>query len=110
MHKIGHPLNSEFAIGAVDEDGRVYMDEEARLDEIPIKYLESERQTQWKKLKERRKYYTPVHKSLSLKGRIVIIIDDGIATGWTLKAGILAIKEENRKKLSWPLEWVPLKP
>ena len=99
VHKIGHPVNAEFAIGAVDEDGQVYMDEEARLDQIPIKYLESERQLQWKKLKERRAYYTPVHKSLNPKGRIVIIIDDGIATGWTLKAGIQAIKERKPQRI-----------
>src|ERR1700721_3945152 len=49
VHKIGHPKNPEFAIGAVDEDGQVYMEEDARIDEIPIRYLESERQVQWKK-------------------------------------------------------------
>jgi len=99
VRKIGHPINSEFAIGAVDEDGQVYMDEEAPLDQIPIKYLESERQTQWHKLIERRKYYTPVHKSLSPKQRIVILIDDGIATGWTLKAAIQATKERKPQKI-----------
>lgn len=99
VHKIGHPQNPEFAIGAVDEDGQVYMEDDARLDEIPIRYLEAERQVQWKKLKERRKYYTPIHKSLSPKKRVVIIVDDGIATGWTLKAAILAIKERKPEKI-----------
>ena len=99
VHKIPHPHNPEFAIGSVDEDGQVYIEEDARLDEIPIRYLEAERQIQWKRLKERRKYYTPVHKSQNLKGRTVIIIDDGIATGWTLKAAILATREKKPHKI-----------
>jgi len=99
VHKLGHPLNKEFAIGAVDEDGRIYLDDDIELDQIPVKYLESERISQLEKLKQRRKLYTPIHKAINPKNRIVIIVDDGIATGWTLKAAIQAIKDRKPAKI-----------
>lgn len=99
VHKLSHPTNSEFAIGAVDEDGQVYMDKKARFDEIPIRYLETERQKQLEVLKKRRQRYTPIRASLDPKNKVVIIIDDGAATGWTIKAALLAIRERKPKKI-----------
>ncbi len=99
VHKLGHPMNPEFAIGAVDEDGRVYLDDSLSLDQIPIKYLESERLRQWQNLANRRQYYTPHHKALSIKNRVVILVDDGIATGWTLKAAIQSIDDKKPAKI-----------
>jgi predicted phosphoribosyltransferase len=99
VRKLAHPLSNEVAIGAVDEDGEVYMDKDTKLVEIPFKYLEKERVIQLEKLKERRRLYTPFHDSIDPKNRIVIIVDDGLATGWTLKAALTVIKERKPKKI-----------
>lgn len=99
VHKLGHPLNPEFAIGAVDEDGQVFIDEHTALQEIPFKYLENERQIQVQTLRARRERYTPIREPIDPQGRIVIIVDDGIATGWTIKAAIQTLKDKKTKKI-----------
>lgn len=99
VHKLGHPLNAEFAIGAVDEDGQVFLDEKTALEDISFKYLESERQAQVQKLRERRKLYTPVREPIDPTGRIVILCDDGLATGWTMKAAIQTLRDKKAKKI-----------
>jgi predicted phosphoribosyltransferase len=99
VHKLGHPANEEFAVGAVDEDGQIYVDELVDTRDVTHEYLEMEADIQLRRLKRRREMYTPVRSQIDPKGRVVIIVDDGIATGWTLKAAIRATKQKGPKKL-----------
>jgi len=99
VHKLGHPANEEFAVGAIDEDGQIYVDELKDTNDVTQEYLELERDLQLRRLKRRRELYTPVRQQIDPKGRIVIIVDDGIATGWTLKAAIRAVKQKGPKKV-----------
>lgn len=96
--KIGAPYNPELAIGAVTEDGSTILDQDLiTYLNVSEKYIESERQKQINEIKRRIEKYRV--KELKLKGRIVILIDDGIATGSTMLAAIKSVKNQEAKKI-----------
>lgn len=85
--KIGHPMSPEYAIGAVAENGdRVLNEDEAM--SIPEEYLNEETQRQRIEAKRRRQVYLGDRQPVSCKGKTAILVDDGIATGLTMKAAI----------------------
>ena len=93
--KIGHPSNSEYAIGAVSMDS-VEVNESLR---ISPEYIEKETKKIQEELKRRYQLFMGDHKPTDLHNKLVILIDDGIATGHTLMSTILMIKKQNPKKL-----------
>ncbi|RIJ43072.1 phosphoribosyltransferase [Pontibacter oryzae] len=93
--KIGHPQNSEFAIGAVSLDS-VVVDERADVSEI---YIAEETTRIRRSLKEKYKLFMGERQHIPLGDRVVIIVDDGIATGKTLEATIKLIKKEQPRKI-----------
>lgn len=97
VHKLGHPDQPEFAIGAVDESGNTILHEWA--DEVPRQYIEAEKNRQLAVLRGRRILYTPGRAPISPEGRLVIIVDDGIATGSTMMAALRAVRAQHPKKL-----------
>ncbi len=96
--KIGAPYNPELAIGAVTEDGSTILDKGviSYLD-VSEEYIESEKQKQINEIKRRIEKYRV--KELKLKDRTVIIVDDGIATGSTMRAAIKSIKNQGAEKI-----------
>lgn len=85
--KIGHPRQPEYAIGAVAENGHSVFNKEEILN-IDESYLTSEAAKQKEEVKRRRKVYLADRKSIPCKGKIAILVDDGIATGLTIKTAI----------------------
>ena len=92
VHKLGAPGDPEFAIGAVSEDGTVHLSERAHSMGIARQYLKAEIQSQLESLRARRQQYTPVRLPLDPAGRVVLVVDDGIATGETMAAALAAVR------------------
>lgn len=95
VHKMGHPTNPEFAIGAVDEDGHTYIEDTSFKSDDWKAFIERERGNQLLEIKHRRKKYAQARPKPVIKGRTVIIVDDGSATGWTMKAAIAYVRKQH---------------
>ena len=99
VRKLRSPFNPEVAIGAVDESGWAYIaDHAAHLGADPT-YIESEKSAQLDTLRKRRAQYTPAQPPIEAKGRIVIVVDDGLATGASMTAALHAARARNPQRL-----------
>lgn len=98
--KIGAPFQPELAVGAVTEDGTIFVNKEiVATIGVSESYLESEAQTQLREIKRRALVYRKGAKSEEISGRTAILVDDGVATGATMKAAILSLKKYSLKKI-----------
>jgi predicted phosphoribosyltransferase len=98
VRKLRAPFNPELAIGSIDETGAVYLDPDTR-DLWDEPYLEGEKRVQLETLQRRRQSYQPVGSPVDVTGRIVIVLDDGIATGSTMIAALRAVRARRPAKL-----------
>ncbi len=93
--KIGHPENKEFAIGAVSLESVLIDDNYG----IPETYLAEEIKRIKQSLQERYKKFAGNRSPIDLKNKIIIIVDDGIATGNTIIASIKMLREKHPQKI-----------
>lgn len=96
--KIGAPSNPELAIGAMTEDGTVLLD--ARLVEqlqVSDYYIKKESAAQKLEIQRRLKLYRGDVPYPNLANRDVILVDDGIATGSTMKAALASVRKRGAK-------------
>lgn len=98
VRKMRAPGNPELAIGAVDETGWTYLADYAGL-VADDAYIEAEKKIQLEVMRARRAQYTPVRSPHDPAGRVVIVVDDGLATGATMIAALHALRARNPKKL-----------
>ncbi|MFT4831531.1 MAG: putative phosphoribosyl transferase [Psychroserpens sp.] len=92
--KIGHPYNKEYAIGAVSMDHIILGDAA----EVVNGYIEKETAKIRQKLKKHHDQYFKDRKPEPLKDKVVIIVDDGIATGNTILVTAELIHAQNPRK------------
>jgi predicted phosphoribosyltransferase len=94
--KIGHPLNEEYAIGAVGLEDSII---EAVGEDITKEYIEQETTRIRQQLTERYKKFMGDKKPVNIEGKTVIVVDDGIATGRTILATLKILRNKRPKKL-----------
>ena len=102
VRKIGAPFQPELAIGAVvdGELPELVVNRDVLTEyRIPESYLESERQRQLGEIERRRQLYLAGRPRAPVRERTAIVIDDGIATGATMEAALLATRRAGPKRL-----------
>lgn len=97
VRKLRAPGQPELAIGAVDEAGTVLKGR--YFDVADEEYLREEIRTQQGVIRARREMYTRAQKAIDPAGRIVVIVDDGIATGSSMLAAIRSVRARKPRKL-----------
>lgn len=98
--KIGAPENPEYALGAISESGNVYVNPYAMAEfRLSAQDLNDLAAVQRKEIARRQQLYRQGRHLLALKDRVVIVVDDGIATGATFFASVEAIRKLAPRRL-----------
>lgn len=98
--KIGAPGNPEYAIGAIAEEGEgIFNEKEIKNLGITKEYLNKEILREKKEANRRIETYRGQKTPLNLKNKKAIIVDDGIATGLTMRAAIKSVKRKGAKEI-----------
>ena len=98
--KIGAPHNPELAIGAVTEEGKVLRNKQLIADlSVSDDYIAQEAAVQQQEAQRRLQAYRGDRPPLDLSGKTVLLVDDGVATGATMKAAIASAKAKDAKKI-----------
>lgn len=102
VRKISVPMAPELAAGAVVDGAHpqvVLNDEIVRQYNIPQSYIQDRVKQQLTEIERRRKLYRPGHAPIPLEGRTIIVVDDGIATGATVRAALKGLKGAGAEKI-----------
>lgn len=100
VRKIGFPGQPELAVGAVSETGAVVLNESIISSYgVSEDYVKKEILRQKEEISRRVNLYRKGRSISELEGKTIILVDDGVATGATVKAAIATLKKEKIKKL-----------
>ena len=99
VRKLRAPYQPELAIGSIDESGWAYVADHAASTGASKEYIEAEKQAQMETIRKRRQQYTPIRPPIDPAGRIVIVIDDGLATGATMISALHGLRARNPARL-----------
>lgn len=99
VRKLRAPHQPELAIGSVNESGWTYQSSYAELYGANRDYIEAEKRTQMETIRQRRAQYTPIRPPIDPAGRIVIVIDDGLATGATMISALHGLRASKPARL-----------
>ncbi|MBI2914709.1 MAG: phosphoribosyltransferase [Firmicutes bacterium] len=98
--KLGAPHNAELAIGAVCEDGtRILNTELIRILRVPQEHIQRTTESELEEMRRRLAVYRGGRPAIPLAGRIAVVTDDGVATGFTMLAALRAVRRQKPAKL-----------
>ncbi len=99
VRKIGHPLQREFAVGALAEPDSVFINEQSLLEfPVPRADLDKVIAEERTRLQEYRRCFH-LWEVPSLEGKTVLLVDDGLATGATAEAAAVSLRRQNVKRI-----------
>jgi putative phosphoribosyl transferase len=102
VRKLGAPGHEEFGIGAIvdgDEPQVLLNPQIVRMLALPPGYIEREAEEQYSELERRRREYLGTREPLAIQGRTVIVIDDGVATGGTVRAALQGVRKKSPERV-----------
>ncbi len=99
VRKLRAPQQPELAIGSVNESGWTYLADYAQAYGADTAYIETEKRRQLQTIARRRAQYTPIRAPRDPAGRIVIVIDDGLATGATMISALHGLRADKPARL-----------
>jgi len=99
VHKLRAPWREEVAVGAMDENGAAFIAPWAQEMGADAIWLKAEKVRQMQTLRHRRQQYTPMRPAIAVQGRVVIVVDDGLATGATMMAALKAVRHQHPARL-----------
>jgi len=94
-HKLRTPGHPELAMGSVAENGKIFLNEEV-VTELGVaqQYIDQETKEQLIEIKRRARLVRHIRPRVPLKGKTVVVTDDGVATGATTQAAFWAVRQE----------------
>jgi len=98
VRKIGHPQSDQFAIGAIDENGTMILNDTDAV-ALDQKWLHDEIEREKAEAARRILEYRGRKPMLSVEDKTVILVDDGIATGHTMRLAIKVLKPMRPAKI-----------
>lgn len=100
VRKLGAPLHEELAMGAIATGGvRVLNSEVIRQLDITDAIIDAASEEQGRELKRREREYRGDREPLKLEGKTAILVDDGLATGASMRAAVRALKLHSPKRI-----------
>lgn len=100
MRKLPHPAQPELAVGAVAENGAVFVNEEfLELTREDPSWLKKIIQEQMNLIRHRQFLYRSHRRPQDLRGKTVILVDDGIATGATMKVAVRSARAAGASRI-----------
>ena len=96
VRKLGAPGHPEFAIGAIAGGGISVLDESfIAAHRVPARVLDAIVQRERAEVVRRERAYRADRPTVAVKGQVVIVVDDGLATGSTMHAAVLALRRQS---------------
>jgi predicted phosphoribosyltransferase len=99
VRKIGHPNNPEFALAAVSEDRTLVFPDPSLKNALSPRFLEEAKEQELRRIQEARARWGKGLPPPDPRDRVVIVVDDGIATGATMLCGLQGIRRHNPRHL-----------